>query len=112
MKRLFAVLAFTLFVATTAEATCEKCYWPPPGWGAPVQCGITIYHAYETCEIQHGYVCKLAGTCEGSGPGCAEDRHCPQEKWADGSRLPETARWVVATVEIRQAKAERERTKS
>lgn len=103
MKSSFALLAFTLFVAAAAEAQyCAKCYSPPDGWGDPPHCGITTGNGAETCENVQGYICHLRGTCSGSGTSCEHDWRCPAEKWADGSRLTERARWIVATVEIRQ----------
>lgn len=107
MKRPLVLLGFTLLIAATAEAqSCAKCYWPPDGWGAPPQCGITTYNGAETCDIIDGYICRTVGTCEGSGPECTSHR-CPSEKWADGSRLSERARWTVATVEIRRPERHR-----
>ena len=111
MKRLLVLVTFTvLFAVTTKAQSCAKCYWPP--WGSNY-CGLTTYNGSESCRLINGYICELVGDCEGlDGPDCADGRPCPHQKWACGSRLPEKAPWVVATVEVRKPEPERERTKS
>ncbi len=106
MKRLFILLTVTVLAAATADAqeTCAKCYWDP--WGG-VNCGITIYNGYVECSIDSGYVCTLTGSCQTANGECPANRPCAHSKWACGSRLPEKARWSVATVDIRQPKQER-----
>ncbi|HYC62845.1 MAG TPA: hypothetical protein VEK79_25115 [Thermoanaerobaculia bacterium] len=102
------IALFTVLIAASADAqVCQKCYSPPAGWGSPPQCGITTYNGWETCEIIDGYICKLTGICQGSGPECTGTRPCPIDKWADGSQLPERARWMVASVEIRKQEPQR-----
>jgi hypothetical protein len=107
MKRALIGLTFVLLCAATADAqSCAKCYWPPEGG---VYCGSTTYDSYQECRIIQGYICELTSTCQGvSGPECPGTRPCAHTKWVCGSRLPEKARWAVATVEIRRP----DRTKS
>ena len=106
MKSSLVLLAFTLLFAATAEAQwCAKCYSPP---GGGLFCAQSTHDGAETCTGTDGYICTLRGSCAGmDGPECADNRPCVHEKWVDGSRLPERARWMVATVEVRHSSRER-----
>jgi hypothetical protein len=100
MKRLLLALVVIFLCAATAKADCVKCVQSLEG---PYFCGLTTFNAAIYCVANPtNGACGTAGACTGpSGAECAH-RPCPEVKWVCGTQLPETARWVVASVKIQR----------
>lgn len=98
MKMLVVVGFVALLWSASAEAqSCAKCYSSLEGTNF---CGQTTHNGAQTCVSTWDYICTLTGSCAGVDGEECKRRPCPQEKWVDGSNLPEKSRWVLAAVTI------------